>query len=600
MNSVQDNPFTYTVTDGTTTAQTTLTITVDGVNDAPVAHDDAGSAAAKGANATGNVITTGPGADTDVDNLTSSLTVASFRTGTVEGAGTAGTVGNPAGLVGAHGTLTLNADGSYTYVVNDNDGAVQALNVGDTITDSFNYTVQDPGGLTDTAVLTITIHGADDAPVAHDDAGSAAAKGANATGNVITTGPGADTDVDNLTSSLTVASFRTGTVEGAGTAGTVGNPAGLVGAHGTLTLNADGSYTYMVNDNDGAVQALNVGDTITDSFNYTVQDPGGLTDTAVLTITIHGADDAPVAHDDAGSATEKGGTNNATAGANATGNVITTGPGADTDVDNLTSSLTVASFRTGTVEGAGTAGTVGNPAGLVGAHGTLTLNADGSYTYVVNDNDGAVQALNVGDTITDSFNYTVQDPGGLTDTAVLTITIHGADDAPVAHDDAGSAAAKGANATGNVITTGPGADTDVDNLTSSLTVASFRTGTVEGAGTAGTVGNPAGLVGAHGTLTLNADGSYTYVVNDNDGAVQALNVGDTITDSFNYTVQDPGGLTDTAVLTITIHGADDAPVAHDDAGSATEKGGTNNATAGANATGNVITTGRAPIPTSTT
>jgi len=38
--SVQDNPFTYTVTDGTTTAQTTLTITVFGTNDAPVASAD--------------------------------------------------------------------------------------------------------------------------------------------------------------------------------------------------------------------------------------------------------------------------------------------------------------------------------------------------------------------------------------------------------------------------------------------------------------------------------------------------------------------------------------------------------------------------------
>ena len=63
----------------------------------------------------------------------------------------------------------------------------------------------------------------------------------------------------------------------------------------------------MVNDNDPAVQALNVGGTITDSFNYTVQD-GSLTDTAVLTVTINGANDAPVGVDDTGSATEEGGT----------------------------------------------------------------------------------------------------------------------------------------------------------------------------------------------------------------------------------------------------------------------------------------------------
>jgi len=62
------------------------------------------------------------------------------------------------GLVGAHGTLTLGSNGSYTYVVNENDSTVQALNVGGVITDSFNYTVSD-GSLIDTAVLTITING---------------------------------------------------------------------------------------------------------------------------------------------------------------------------------------------------------------------------------------------------------------------------------------------------------------------------------------------------------------------------------------------------------------------------------------------------------
>src|SRR5439155_930890 len=138
----------------------------------------------------------------------------------------------------------------------------------------------------------------------------------------------------------------------------------------------------------------------------------------------------PVGVDDAGIGSAKGSDNNGSGGSNATGNVL----GNDTDVDNTNASLTVSAIRTGAVEGAGTAGTLGS--GLTGAHGTLTLNADGSYTYVVNDADAAVQALNVGVTLGDSFNYTVADPGGLTDTAVLNITINGADDAPVGVDDA--------------------------------------------------------------------------------------------------------------------------------------------------------------------
>src|SRR5258707_12041221 len=119
---------------------------------------------------------------------------------------------------------------------------------------------------------------------------------------------------------------------------------------------------------------------------------------------------SPVANNDAGAATEAGGTANGTAGSNATGNVIlgdANGGVADADVDNRTAAVTVAAIRAGAVEGSGTAGTVGS--GLVGAHGTLTLNADGSYSFAINNADAAVQALNSGDTITDSFNYTVKD-----------------------------------------------------------------------------------------------------------------------------------------------------------------------------------------------
>src|SRR5205823_2788637 len=226
--------------------------------------------------------------------------------------------------------------------------------------------------------------------------------------------------------------------------------------------------------------------------------------------------------------------------------------------------------------------------------------SDGSYSYAVNNSDAAVQGLNVGQTITDSFNYTVSD-GSLTDTAVLTITINGRAEERGGGDDsstsAGATAATeaggtnnttaGSNATGNVLAN----DTDVDNTPAQLSVTAIRTGGVEGSGSAGTVGSA--LVGAHGTLTLGSDGSYSYAVNNSDAAVQGLNVGQTITDSFNYTVSD-GSLTDTAVLTITINGADDAPVGVDDssasagATAALEAGGTNNGTAGSNATGNVL------------
>ena len=108
-------------------------------------------------------------------------------------------------------------------------------------------------------------------------------------------------------------------------------------------------------------------------------------------------------------------------------------------------------------------------------------------------------------------------------------------------------------------------DTDVDIET--LTVTAVRKGSSEGSGTAGTVGQA--LTGTYGDLTLNADGSYTYVANHAD--TDALDSGDVVTDSFNYTVSD-GTATDTAVITITVIGVNDTPTAQNDVGVIVEDG----------------------------
>src|SRR5688572_2004733 len=65
------------------------------------------------------------------------------------------------------------------------------------------------------------------------------------------------------------------------------------GSFGSLSLNADGSYSY--EPSDGAVNALGAG-TTADSFTVTVSD-GTLTDTRVIAITVVGVNDAPIASD---------------------------------------------------------------------------------------------------------------------------------------------------------------------------------------------------------------------------------------------------------------------------------------------------------------
>ncbi|OYY39602.1 MAG: hypothetical protein B7Y60_00005, partial [Polaromonas sp. 35-63-35] len=150
-----------------------------------------------------------------------------------------------------------------------------------------------------------------------------------------------------------------------------------------------------------------------DTFTYTMRDTVGATSTANLVITIQGGNDGPVAVADTGTAVEAG----TAAGSNATGNVLTN----DTDVD---------SGDTKTVS-AITGGTVGSA--LVGTYGSVTLNADGTYTYVVNNANAAVNALRTSaNTLTDTFTYTMRDTVGATSTANLVITIQGGNDGPVA------------------------------------------------------------------------------------------------------------------------------------------------------------------------
>ena len=128
----------------------------------------------------------------------------------------------------------------------------------------------------------------------------------------------------------------------------------------------------------------------------------------------------PTAVADVADASEKGGVNNGSGGSAATGNVLTN----DTDPDAGDTKVVTA------VSVGSTAGTLG--AALAGAHGSLTLNASGLFTYVVNDTDAAVQALRLStDTVSDTFNYTMRDAAGATSSTTLTIKIHGANDAPV-------------------------------------------------------------------------------------------------------------------------------------------------------------------------
>ena len=130
---------TIAVSDGTAPAvNSTLTITVTGVNDAPVAVADV-NAGLEDTQITGSVATN----DTDIDTPAAQLAY------TVVGSAPAG--------------FTLNANGTYT--LDTTNAAYQDLNAGQTRDVVVNYQVADGQGGTAASTLTITVTGVNDGPI---------------------------------------------------------------------------------------------------------------------------------------------------------------------------------------------------------------------------------------------------------------------------------------------------------------------------------------------------------------------------------------------------------------------------------------------------
>ncbi|MBK9035747.1 MAG: tandem-95 repeat protein [Myxococcales bacterium] len=506
---------TITVSDGDLTATATVTITVTPVNDAPIAVDDALAANedVAAAIATAALLAN----DTDVDGDTLTITaVAAATNGTVDLAGDTITFTPPANFVG---------DATFEYTVSD-------------------------GTDTDTATVTLAVGGANDPPVAVDDAATTPED----TELVIqpATLVANDTDADGQTLSLTA----------------VGNP-----TNGTVTLIAGEVRFQPTADFNGAA-----------SFEYTVSD-GVATDVGLVAVTVTPVNDGPVAGDDTATTAED-------TAATLTAAALLAN---DTDVDGPALSITAVTGATnGTVALAGTTVTFTPAANFSGTAGfdytvsdgtltdtghvtvTVTPVNDGplavddavttaedtaatipAATLLANDTDVDGPALSVtavtaatngtvalaGTTVrftpaanfsgTAGFDYTVSD-GTLTDVGHVTVTVTAVNDAPVAVDDA-------VTTDEDTAATIPAAtllanDTDPDSTPTVTAVSAATNGTVALAGT--TV-----------TFTPTADFSGTA--------------------GFDYTISD-GTLTDVGHVTVTVTPVNDAPVAVDDTATTAE------------------------------
>ncbi|MCA0186229.1 MAG: tandem-95 repeat protein [Proteobacteria bacterium] len=521
----------------------TTSLNVVSVPDAPVAVDDVNSIDEGTASVAGNVKPGTPGQDSDLDNTNAELGITGIRTGTEAGGGAmtaiaAGTTSADGTIVtGLYGNLRIGTDGSYTYTLDNANPTVNALKAGDTLTEVFSYTLADPGALTDVAQLTITINGITDGnPSITPVDGNGAAAGQTTvfeaglttlvdtsetnTGDITLT---ADDGLDSIrvdgtlitlaqlnTLGTTPITITTSKGELTLTGFTAGSTVGGIPTSGTLT------YSYTLSQ----AQTTPGVDESTDVLALEINDAGGASASGALTVRI--VDDQPTANADINNVSES----LTTAPTATTGNVFAAGSAGDTadrlGADVVPGPVTQVSFGA-------TPGTIGTP--LAGAYGSLTLAADGSYTYNLDNTNPTVNALKSGDILTEVFSYTITDKDGDTATTSLTITINGQNDPPVAVDDGVFTTPEDTPLRGIRVLTN---DSDPENDPLTVTAATIPP--------------------AQGTVSINPDGTLDFIPAPNFNGTAVI----------TYTISDGHGGTDTATVTIQITPVDDLPIAVDD------------------------------------
>ncbi len=234
---------------------------------------------------------------------------------------------------------------------------------------------------------------------------------------------------------------------------------------GALTTDASGNYS-------GTLDVTGLGLNQSDSITATATDSNG--NTSEFSTTFQ-ANAAPTAVSDSATATEAGGVANGTSGINPSGNVLTN----DTDPNSGDTKTVI-----GVSAGVQPSGVSAASTPVTGTYGSITINADGTYTYTVDNNNAAVQALaSSSNTLQDVFTYTMQDAGGLVSTTQITITIEGRNDNPIITIESGDSAAEAINETNGTLTTsGTLTVTDVDTTNTVIAVVSsvVASGTTSG------------------------------------------------------------------------------------------------------------------------
>ncbi|MGE5518197.1 MAG: tandem-95 repeat protein [Bacteroidota bacterium] len=359
---------------------------------------------------------------------------------------------------GEHGTLTVDANGTYTFTANDQNWNGS---------DSFTIQVKDSQGGTTDVTIPITVTPTEDEAVATVTGGTDAESTTDA--HTVVTGTITASDVDNLNGEALQYEVLGGGDH-----------------HGSLTVDANGNFTFTANDQNWNGS---------DSFTVRISDAHGGTTDVTVPITVTATEDEAVA-------TVTGGT-----GAESTtdAHTVVTGTISATDADNLHGEAVSYAVVGG------------------GEHGTLTVDANGAFTFTANDQNWNGS---------DSFTIRVTDAHGGTTDVTIPITVTATEDEAVATVTGGTGAESTTDA--HTVVTGTISATDVDNL--------------NGEGVSYEV-----LDGGdhHGSLTVDANGNFTFTANDQNWNGS---------DSFTVRISDAHGGTTDVTVPVTVTATEDEAV----------------------------------------
>ncbi|MFA0087109.1 VCBS domain-containing protein, partial [Vibrio sp. 10N.261.51.F12] len=528
-----ETSFTVTVTDdkGAQVTQT-LPITIQGTNDAPTfgaSGDTSGTVTEAGDGIGDDSVATGTLVATDVD------ADAALSYEVVDGSTD-------------FGELTFDDDGKWTFTLDNESNATQALTEGEIKQLDFTVTVTDEFGATSSEVISISITGTNDSPVIVDPRGTT---GTVSEAGVLDDGtlvPGED-NAAGIIRATDSDSDLTFSFEGDS-------------GYGEFNVNPEnGAWTFNL-DNDSAVtQELREGEEVTVVYNVKAEDDNGSFIIQPVTITITGTNDQPQilsTSDLQGDVVEAG---NLDDGTLVDGTPAASGTLIGSDVDanaNLTFFIE---------DGASD-------------YGSMNVTADGEWTFTLDNTSPQSQALKEGETHEQGFIVTIRDEFGAVSTDTITITITGTNDQPFitsesdltgavsesGHLDDGTIVAGIPTATGTLL----GDDVDAD----AQLLFSIDDG-----------------VSDYGELEVLSNGDWTFTLDNESAHTQALEEGQTKDISYTVNVTDEFGAVNSEVVTITISGTNDVPVIDsmsDLSGAVTESG--DNVPGAATVTGTVIST----------